>query len=75
MISVCLATYNGEKYIEEQIRSILQQLNYNDEIIISDGGSSDRTLHIINSLNDRRIKVFHWGAIRKGNLSFSNFIT
>ena len=34
MISVCIATYNGEKYIEEQIASILPQLKENDEIII-----------------------------------------
>lgn len=71
MISVCIATYNGEKYIEEQILSILQQLNNSDEVIISDGGSSDRTLAIINSLNDQRIKVFHWDTIKKGNSSFS----
>ncbi len=36
MISVCLATYNGEKYIIEQINSILFQLSYEDERIISD---------------------------------------
>ena len=29
MISVCIATYNGEKYIGEQIASILKQLNDN----------------------------------------------
>jgi glycosyltransferase involved in cell wall biosynthesis len=34
MISVCIATYNGEKYIGEQIASILKQLNANDEVII-----------------------------------------
>lgn len=35
MISVCMATYNGEKYIKEQLLSILKQLGPNDEIIIS----------------------------------------
>lgn len=57
MISVCMATYNGEKYIKEQIDSILIQLNENDELIISDDGSTDKTLEIINSYNDRRIKL------------------
>lgn len=59
MISVCIATYNGGKYISEQIKSILKQLNNNDEIIISDDGSIDDTLEIINEIKDSRIKVFN----------------
>ncbi len=35
MISVCLATYNGEKYIKDQLLSILKKLGPNGEIIIS----------------------------------------
>lgn len=57
MISVCMATYNGSKYIESQLLSILNQLSLDDEIIISDDGSSDNTLSIIASLRDSRIKV------------------
>lgn len=59
MISVCMATYNGERFIKEQIDSILSQLNSNDELIISDDGSTDRTLSIITSYCDNRIKVLH----------------
>ena len=59
MISVCIATYNGEKYLRKQLDSILNQLEYNDEVIISDDGSSDETLNIISSYNDKRIHVFH----------------
>ena len=58
MISICMATYNGEKYIKEQIDSILPQLSKNDEIIISDDSSTDDTLSIIRSFNDHRIKIF-----------------
>ena len=58
MISVCIATYNGEKYIKEQLDSIINQLDQNDEIIISDDGSSDRTLNIIESYNDNRIVLY-----------------
>ncbi|MCD8291094.1 MAG: glycosyltransferase, partial [Prevotella sp.] len=57
-VSVCIATYNGEKYIEEQIRSILSQLSDNDEVIISDDGSHDQTLSLIQSIGDKRIKIF-----------------
>lgn len=58
MISVCLATYNGEKYIIEQINSILLQLSNKDEVIISDDNSTDDTLNLIKSIGDKRIKIF-----------------
>jgi glycosyltransferase involved in cell wall biosynthesis len=66
MISVCLATYNGEKYIKEQLDSILSQLGEKDELILSDDGSSDRTIEIAESYKDSRIKIF--------NNSFKNLI-
>ena len=59
MISVCMATYNGARFIKEQIDSILPQLGAGDELIISDDGSTDGTLDIIDSYNDVRIKVLH----------------
>lgn len=57
-VSVCIATYNGEKFILQQLQSILAQLAEYDEVIISDDSSTDQTLAIIYSLNDSRIKVF-----------------
>lgn len=57
MISVCMATYNGEKYIEKQIRSILLQIDNTDELIIQDDGSNDSTLNIIAEFNDHRIHI------------------
>ena len=59
MISVCIATYNGASFIREQLLSILPQLGTYDEIIVSDDGSHDETINIINQLNDSRIKVYH----------------
>lgn len=59
MISVCVTTYNGEKFIEEQLGSILKQLGENDELIVSDDDSTDNTIKLIESLNDKRIKVLH----------------
>ena len=55
MISVCIATHNGAHYIKEQIESILCQLGTNDEIIISDDGSNDKTIDILLAFNDKRI--------------------
>lgn len=58
MISVCIATYNGEKYIKEQILSILSQIEKDDEIIISDDNSQDKTILEIESVKDHRIKIY-----------------
>ncbi len=59
MNSVCIATYNGEKYIAEQLRSILVQLRPDDEVIVSDDGSTDNTLNIVEAIGDERVKVLH----------------
>lgn len=68
MNSVCVATYNGERYIEQQLRSILEQIRPDDEVIVSDDGSTDATLDIIRSLNDSRISIFtHNGHNYKDN--------
>lgn len=58
-ISVCMATYNEAKYIREQLESILCQLSEDDEIIVSDDGSTDGTIDIIMSYHDNRVKVLH----------------
>lgn len=57
MISVCIATYNGARYIGEQLASILKQLSAEDEVVVSDDGSTDGTIDIVRSLNDRRIRI------------------
>lgn len=59
IVSVCMATYNGEKFITEQIESILCQLQDKDELIISDDGSTDSTISIIEGFNDKRIVLLH----------------
>lgn len=56
-VSVCIATYNGAKYIKQQMESILWQLSKDDEIIISDDGSIDDTLKVVQDFDDERIKV------------------
>ena len=59
-IDVLLATYNGEKYLKEQIESILNQTYKNIRLIISDDCSSDSTREILKQYEekDERIKVF-----------------
>lgn len=57
MISVCIATFNGEDYIKRQLSSILPQLSADDEVVIADDGSTDKTLDIIRSFEDARIRI------------------
>lgn len=58
-ISVAMITYNGEKYLREQLDSMLCQLSEQDEIIVSDDGSTDGTLTILKEYQnkDNRIRV------------------
>lgn len=74
MISVCIATYNGEKFIKEQLDSILVQLGERDEVIISDDNSTDDTIEIIKGYNDNRIKCFN-NPFKGTVKNFENAIT
>lgn len=58
-VSVAMITYNGEKYLREQLDSILCQLMEQDEVVVSDDGSIDGTITILNEYKskDSRIKV------------------
>jgi glycosyltransferase involved in cell wall biosynthesis len=56
-VSVCMPVYNGMPYLKEQVNSILGQLTPNDEVIVSDDGSTDDSVAWLESLNDPRIHV------------------
>lgn len=71
--SIAMATYNGEMYIKEQIQSILENMSQNDELIISDDGSTDDTVNIIKEINDNRIKLIA-GPKRGVKKNFENAI-
>jgi glycosyltransferase involved in cell wall biosynthesis len=57
-ISVVLPVYNGERYLEEAIASILKQTFENIELIIIDDGSTDKSPSIVTSFVDSRIRFF-----------------
>ena len=60
MISIAMATYNGAKYLREQIDSILAQTIQDFELVVCDDCSSDDTWDILKQYSDadKRIKVF-----------------
>lgn len=52
-ISIALCTYNGEKFLREQLDSIAQQILLPDELVVCDDRSQDRTLEILETFRDR----------------------
>ncbi|MCR4610434.1 MAG: glycosyltransferase [Lachnospiraceae bacterium] len=57
LVSVCIPTYNNEDYILETINCIRYQSYRKLEIIVVDDASSDNTLEVVNSIEDKRLKV------------------
>lgn len=56
-ISVCMTVYNGEPFLKECIDSILSQSFHDFELLIVDDGSTDSTVNIILSYQDKRIRL------------------
>ena len=57
MLSIITIVFNGEKYIETTIKSVLSQTYQNIEYIIIDGDSKDYTIQIVNKYKDKISKV------------------
>ena len=71
-IDILLATYNGEKFLREQLDSILNQTYKNFNLIISDDGSEDKTLQILKEYQEKDNRVIVYN--HKKNLGvISNF--
>ena len=67
-ISVCLATYNGAKFIIRQLDSVISQLGTADQVIVVDDGSKDQTVELIKEKYGNRVEVYvndqNMGAIK-----------
>jgi glycosyltransferase involved in cell wall biosynthesis/septal ring factor EnvC (AmiA/AmiB activator) len=59
-VSIIMASYNHENYVGEAIQSVLAQTYEDWELIVTDDGSSDRTVDVIKKYQDPRIKLFCW---------------
>lgn len=56
-VSVCVPVYNGEKYIEQTIKSVLEQSFTDFELVIIDDASTDKTWEILKNFSDDRIRL------------------
>lgn len=64
-LSVCMTTYNGAKYIREQLESILNQTRQPDEVILCDDCSADETVKIISDfIAEHHLEQRHWRLIQ-----------
>ena len=75
-VNILMSTYNGEKYIEEQIQSILNQEEVIIKLYIRDDGSTDNTVKIIESFNKENIVLFKMSNIgwKKSSLELTKLV-
>lgn len=59
LVSICMPIYNDEDYVGEALSSVLNQTYKNLEIVFSNNCSTDRSVEVINSFNDPRVKIYH----------------
>lgn len=73
-ISVAMTTYNGEKYLKKQIVSIIKQIEEKDELLISDDGSTDKTVEIIKEFQKDHKNIILFKGPQKGCSSNFEYI-
>lgn len=71
--SVALCTYNGEKFLKQQINSILDQTLMVDEIVVCDDGSTDKTLEILEEYKKQFPNIFKIHINSQNLRSVKNF--
>lgn len=72
-VAVLLSTYNGERYIKDQIGSILSQKDVGVVVVARDDGSTDGTLAVMRSIDDERLIVLEGQNVGCTN-SFSTLV-
>ena len=72
-VSIVLCTYNGAKYLQEQLDSILAQTYPLHEIIIQDDGSTDNTWQILEEYEEKHplIHIYHNEGTQRSQCQFS----
>ena len=59
-VCVLLSTYNGEKYLDEQLDSLIRQENVDIDILVRDDGSTDSTFDLVSNFTyDSRVNLIY----------------
>ena len=66
-MSVCLASYDGARWIEEMLASVLEQLGEDDEVVVVDDASTDDTVARVEAMRDSRVRL-HRNEINLGSV-------
>jgi glycosyltransferase involved in cell wall biosynthesis len=69
-----MATFNGARYVREQVETILEQLEPGDELVVSDDSSEDDTVEIVRSFRDDRIRILESNAFRSALRNFEHAV-
>lgn len=73
-VTVLMSTYNGEKYLEEQIESIIRQEGVNIKIFVRDDGSTDKTQELLERFQKEGILQWYTGKNLRSARSFLDLI-
>ena len=73
-VCVLMSTYNGEKYLEEQIDSILAQKGCKVQLLVRDDGSSDGTIGILQKYHEEGYLEYYTGENLKPAKSFMDLL-
>ena len=69
-----MATFNGARYVREQVETILEQLEPDDELVVSDDSSTDDTVAIVRSFGDGRIRILEGNAFHSALRNFEHAV-
>ena len=69
-----MATFNGARFVERQVATILEQLEPGDELVISDDGSTDETVALVRRFADPRIRILDGNAFRSPLRNFEHAV-
>lgn len=73
-ICVLLSTYNGERYLEEQLESLVRQENVDVSILVRDDGSTDRTCEILSKWQNKGLLTWYRGGNKGFAMSFMDLL-
>jgi glycosyltransferase involved in cell wall biosynthesis len=73
-VSVCIPTYNGARYVERTVRSVLAQTFDDFELVVRDDGSTDDTLAVVRAIEDPRIRVVAGGERAGAGANFGRAV-